>query len=406
MSKSSKIYQLESLRGSSIAEIPIVRQAGRAIWVGDEKSNSKKIDFCSTNYLDFDQRPELIERGIELTKKWGAISNWSRFEVDPKIYSDLESEIAEFLGETDITLAHTITAACFSLIPAIVGKGTVFTDEKLHAVVYEAARLARDHGAEITRFRHQGLEDLEARLKNCTRPGVKLVCVDGVYSISATLAPIRELQELCAKYDAFLWVDDAHGFGVHGKNGRGAVDELSAHYNRTFYVSSFNKAFGTHTAFSTCPKEFKETDLRSRHLQHLFSAPIAPFTVGTVFAALELNKKEGDFQRARLAELSRRFRVGAAKIGFEVETNSSHPVVFLKVGALKTFQAFSEEIFRTGIVAGIRTYPVVPEDSCGLRFALSAGHSETDIDTALNILADALQKIRNQSRPIFVEGVA
>ena len=175
------------------------------------------IDFCQTNYLSFEFDPLLNDRGYAWTKEWGSMPGWARMEADCALYERFETRLAALLGAPRVLTLPTITISNFSLIPGIVQRGLILTDKKLHTVVWEACRLARDHGATVRSFRHQDVADLERLLKEYSHLTPKLIAVDGVYSISTELAPIRELQELCERYDAFLYVDDAHGFGSLGK---------------------------------------------------------------------------------------------------------------------------------------------------------------------------------------------
>jgi 8-amino-7-oxononanoate synthase len=355
-------------------------------------------DFCNTSYLGIDLDERLYRQGLLRTRDWGAVSGWSRLEIDPVIYPSLEASIAELVGAERAMLSHTITITNFSLIPPIVGKGAIFADQKVHMVVWEACRLARDHGAQLHRFRHQDLNDLERLLAANRDVFPKLIAVDGVYSISTELAPVRELQQLAAKYGAWLYVDDAHGFGIlgrepgpenpYGTGGGGIVSHFGGEYGRTFYVSSFNKAFCTQTAFATIPVEYTES-LATRSLQYIFSSPVSPFILGTVEAAMQINREEGEARRARLRQLVTRFVDGLSSLGLRFRNEKLQPVVFVEVGTLEQMKKVVPWITTQGLVAGIRAYPLVPENECGLRFALTALHTEAQVDFALSVLGEA-----------------
>ncbi len=369
---------------------------------GREFSNGKQsfIDYCTTNYLGFDFREELHNRGTEYAKTWGSLTGWSRLEADPVIYSNLEKRISKFLGVKETILSHTITITNFSLIPTIAEKGVIFCDQKVHTVVWEACRLARDHGATLVKFDHQSMQDLEAQLKKYKDVHPKIIAVDGVYSISTEFAPILELQNLCEKYGAWLYVDDAHGFGVlgdrndpsqpFGSQGRGIVSYMGGNYDRTFYVSSFGKAFCTHTAFATVPKLY-QTDLRGRCMQYIFSAPMPPYTIGVVDAALDLNAKEGDKIRRELHSLTRRFVEGMRSLNQNVSNNSFFPVVFWEIGTVEQLISVADKMIKSGVAAGIRAFPIVPANECGLRFGLTHLHTEAQIDQTLEIVSSIVK---------------
>ncbi len=407
MSKTSKnsapqnqIAELADLSG--LGMIPAHSLNGR------EFSDGKKdyIDFCTTNYLGFDFRPELHNKGTAYNKQWGSLTGWSRLEADPVIYSNLEKRISKFLGVKDTILSHTITITNFSLIPSIAEKGFIFCDSKVHTVVWEACRLARDHGAQLTRFKHQDMHDLEELLKKHKDVHPKVIAVDGVYSISTEFAPIRELQRLAEKYDAWLYVDDAHGFGVlgdspsavnlYGSGGKGIIAHAGGNYDRTFYVTSFGKAFCTHTAFATIPNKYT-THLRGRSMQYIFSAPMPPYTIGVVDATLDLNESEGDAARRDLLQVTKRFVDGLKSLNLQFSNNSFFPVVFWNIGTMDTLIEVAQKMIHSGVAAGIRAYPIVPADECGLRFGLTRLHTNAQIDKTLEIISSC-QKIKAVKR--------
>lgn len=389
--------QLIELSQDEIGKVPIQSWAGREF----KTANRSFVDFASTNYLGFDFDPLMHKRGTEYAQKWGSIAGWSRLEVDPEIYRSLESRLCGFLGVENILLSHTITITNFSTIPVVAEKGIIFADSVVHTVVWEACRLARDHGAKLVKFQHQNLQNLEDLLKQNKDVHPKIIAVDGVYSISTEIAPVRELLDLCRRYDAYLYIDDAHGFGVLGEDptqknplglkGNGVVNFASANWDRIFYVSSFGKAFCTYTAFSTIPPEFK-SDLSALSMQNIFSAPPLPYVLGTVEAALDLNEQRGDQARAKILALTKRLVDGLRSLGCNVTNEIYQPVVFLEVGTVDQLRDFARLLWDAGFVAGVRAFPLVPPDECGLRFATSALHDEKHIDSLLN----AVEKIRSQ----------
>ncbi len=385
--------QLKTLDDIGLFNLPITSWQGREFI-----SNGKKyIDYANTNYLGFDFDPHLTNKGVEYAQKWSSIAGWSRMEVDPEIYTNLEERLAKFLNCCSVHLSHTITITGFSIIPNIVQKGVVFADAKVHTVVYEACRLAKDHGAQLVRFKHQDMNDLERLLQEYRDVSPKMIAVDGVYSISTELAPIKELQQLCEKYDAWLYVDDAHGFGIlgeepnivnpYGVKGNGVVNYFNGNFERTFYVSSFGKAFCTYTAFATIPHLYKES-VRASSMQYLFSAPPNPYIIGTVDAVLDLNEQRGEEERKKIREITAYFLNGLQSMNLRCTNELLQPVVYLEIGTLPQLIRVAEHLWEGGVIAGLRAYPVVPETQCGLRFALSSLHTKAHVDRVLNLLAE------------------
>jgi 8-amino-7-oxononanoate synthase len=388
-----KKNQLDLLDESRLFNLPASSWSGRE-FVSNGKTH---VDFANTNYLGFDFDPYVHEKGTRLFQEWGSIAGWSRMEVDPRPYPELEERIARFLGAPEVHLSHTITITNFSTIPVIAQKGVIFADQLVHTVVWEAGRLARDHGAELHKFRHQDLNHLEDLLKANRNKGPKIIAVDGVYSISTEVAPIAAMQDLCERYDAWLYIDDAHGFGLlgrdpseenpYGTGGNGVVNHAARDFRRTFYVSSFGKAFCTYTAFVTIPEEY-EHNLKAYSMQYLFSAPPLPYVIGTVDAMLDLNEQRGDAARATLRARTRQLVQGLRALGYKVSNHLDQPVVFVEIGTLERLMEASRFLWDAGVVAGLRAFPVVPEDKCGLRFALSALHTEAHVAHALTAFAD------------------
>ena len=279
---------------------------------------------------------------------------------------------------------------------AIAGRGVVICDNKVHSVVYESARLARDHGAMLCRFKHQDMSDLRAKLEDNKDAETIVIAVDGVYSVSTEQAPILEMQKLAKEFGAWLYVDDAHGFGIlgrrssssaYGVGGRGIIDHHGGDYARTFYVSSFGKAFCTHSAFVTIPDEYN-ISLRERCMQYIFSAPMPPYVLGLVNAAMDLNESEGDERRATVLELCEQFVSGLRAMNLDISNEAGFPVVFWKVGEQDRTIKIAQALLKGGVLAGLRAFPVVPPAECGFRFGLTALHTKEHIKKTLRVISE------------------
>lgn len=403
-----KFEQLKMLDESGLYKIPVDSVDGRVL-----KSQGRTlIDFVNTNYLGFEYSLTQSTRAAEFQEKWGALCGWSRMEIDSEIYPQLEQRLSQFLGVKESLLAHTITITNFSMIPGISAQGEIFADELVHAVVFEACRLARDHGSQLTRFRHQDLNHLEELLKQSKTKGPKLIAVDGVYSVSGETADIRGLMSLCRKYDAWLYVDDAHGFGVlgnrptaqnsYGTGGTGVVNYHGEKFDRCFYVSSFGKAFSSQTAFITIPDEYKE-NYKSFCTQFLFSAGVSPRTVAEVHDVMDFNDREGETRRKNLRSLVSQFKAGLTTLSFEHWNVEGQPVIYLPVGDIEQFMAAAKFMDDRGFIAGLRAYPLVAKNQCGFRFAITALHNENQIDSILNALSDLKKALKTS---VLLRGAA
>lgn len=395
--------QIAELAEHGLIGLKIEEQRGRTLLC----ENKELVDFATTNYLGFDLHPDINKRGIELAAKWGPIVGWSRLEADAHIYSDLEKSLAKQLGASNVHLSHSVTLTGFSLLPWLFNRPTIICDKKVHSVVFEACRLARDHRATLVQFEHQDLNSLEAQLKSAsiTKTPI-LVAVDGVYSVSAERAPIHELQALCSKYGAWLYIDDAHGFGIFGESptannpygvgGMGIVKHFTGSYSRTFYVSSFNKAFCTLGAFLVIPEEYKE-NIPSFFLSNIYSAPISPYSLGTLETVLQLNTQIGEIARKQIRKNVHTLVTGLRNLGLKVSNEATHPVVFVEIGELPDLIRVATDLKNLGVWAGLRPHPVVPKDQCGMRFAVSAAHSMADIDKVISAFREVLTFVKSRA---------
>lgn len=383
--------QIEDLETAGLLGYEVTSQNGRVC----TKADGAFIDYCSTNYLGFDFHPHMHAVGSAMAKKWGSLSGWSRLELDSSLFIDAEKRIAHNLGCSQVVLSHTITITLLSVMPFLAKKGIIFCDADVHTVVWESARLARDHGCTLVKFKHQDPNHLEELLTQYKDIHPKIIAIDGVYSITTEYASIQAFQTLCKQHDAWLVVDDAHGFGIlgrsptesnpHGSGGYGIMHYGDASFERTFYFSSFGKAFCTHGAFLTIPEAYMDS-VRPNCMQYIFSAPPSPYTIGNVLAAMDLNEQQGEANRAQLRRLVKVFIEGLQEMDLVIYNNNMFPVVFWELGDIAILKRVAQALFANGVIAGLRPYPLVPADKCGLRFAVTALHTESQIHETLEII--------------------
>src|SRR5881409_2865124 len=191
---------------------------GRMIRVGDRWL----ADFASCNYLGFDLEREMIEAIPAYLDKWGTHPSWSRLLGSPVLYSQIEERLAALVGAEDTLVLPTITLIHMSVIPVLAGSGTIYVESRAHKTIYEGCQLAGARGATLKRFQFEDADDLERLLKeDGAMP--RLICVDGVNSMTGNAIDLPQFARLAREYDALLYVDDAHGFGVIGER---SDDEL------------------------------------------------------------------------------------------------------------------------------------------------------------------------------------
>src|SRR2546428_605841 len=211
----AKCSDLAELRASHRMMDAVIDEIdGRRIRIGDHWL----ADFASCNYLGFDLDPEIMDAIPEYVAKWGTHPSWSRLLGSPILYEQIEEELTELLGAEDVLALATITHIHQSVIPVLAGNGTIFLDGRAHKTIYDGCATAAGHGATVKRFRHMDWQHLE-ELINQEHPTPRLICMDGVNSMTGNAPDVREFARIAREHDALLYVDDAHGFGVIGERG-------------------------------------------------------------------------------------------------------------------------------------------------------------------------------------------
>src|ERR671937_294659 len=218
---------------------------GRRIRIGDRWL----ADFASCNYLGFDVEPEIIAAVPEYLARWGTHPSWSRLLGSPVLYEQIEERLTELLGCEDALVLPTITLIHMSVIPVLAGGGTVLLESRAHKTIYEGCQLAAARGATVKRFGFEDVDDLERLLRE-DNPSPRLVCIDGVNSMTGNAADVEGFARVAREYDALLYVDDAHGFGVigerspdepspYGLRGNGVVRHVGESYDHVVLVAGF-----------------------------------------------------------------------------------------------------------------------------------------------------------------------
>src|SRR5262245_29477718 len=206
-------------RSNPMSDAVIDEVDGRMIRIGDQWL----ADFASCNYLGFDLDKQIIGAVPEALARWGTHPSWSRLLGSPVLYEEIEARLTELIGAEDTLVLPTITLIHMSVIPVLAGGGTIFLEKRAHKTIYDGCELAKVRGATVRPFAFEDVDDLERLLRGgSTAP--RLICIDGVNSMTGNAADVRSFAHLAREYDALLYVDDAHGFGVIGER---SPDETS-----------------------------------------------------------------------------------------------------------------------------------------------------------------------------------
>lgn len=353
--------------------------------------NGKRVlNFCSNNYLGLADNPKMKSAAIAAIKKYGigpaAVRTIAGTTV---LHKELEEKLAKFKkAEAVITLQSGFTAN-LAVIPALVGEeDLIFSDELNHASIIDGCRLSK---ATVIRYAHANVADLEEKLKAADKKKKKLVITDGVFSMDGDIAPLDKIYAVTSKYGAILMVDDAHGEGVLGSNGRGIVDHFKLHGKVDVEVGTMSKAFGVVGGMAAGKKETIEW-LTQRARPFLFSSAMTIPDVAACIAATEILSSSGSLVKKLWANADY-IRKGLKKLGFDTG-NSMTPIVPLMLGDSKLAQDFSKELFENGLFAKAIVYPTVAQGKARIRIMNSAGHSKAQLDRALKIFAKVGTKLK------------
>ena len=332
---------------------------------------------CSNNYLGLAEHPDLVSAAIRAAEDFGVSSGASRLVSGTmELHEALELAVADFKRTESALIFNSGYAANTGVIPALVGRGDIiFCDRLNHASIIDGAILS---GAKLMRYPHNDHVVLATIMEKHRGSGRCLIVTDGVFSMDGDLAPLRELAELKSRFGALLMVDDAHGCGVMGREGRGAADVMEAASSIDIHIGTFGKALGSFGAYAALSCELRDL-LMNRARSFIFSTSLPPTVLAVSLAALKLVRSEaGDTLREKLSSNAIFFRQLIRNSGFRTG-DSLTQIVPLFIGEAEQAMRFSETLLQEGIYAqGIRP-PSVPQGSCRLRCTLMAAHSQSDL---------------------------
>jgi 8-amino-7-oxononanoate synthase len=341
------------------------------------------LAFCSNDYLGLASRPELAAALQQGAQQWGVGAGAAHLvsgHFGP--HHQLEQQLAAFVGKPAALLFSTGYMANLGVVQALVGKDdTVFADKLNHASLNDAMLLSR---ADTKRYRHGDMAQL-AQLLEQTQSGRKLVITDAVFSMDGDMAPLRELLALCEQQDAWLYVDDAHGFGVLGEQGRGSLSHFGIASQRIIYMATLGKAAGVSGAFVAAEQVVIDTLVNHAH-SYVYTTATPPVLSVALLQSLQLIA-QGDVLRAHLHRLIAKLRSGLADLPWQLMPSET-AIQPLLIGDNQQSLKLSEGLRERGIwVAAIRP-PTVPQGTARLRITLSAAHTEADVDQLIVALHD------------------
>jgi 8-amino-7-oxononanoate synthase len=366
---------------------------GRRVRIGDRWL----IDFASCNYLGFDLDREIIEAIPAYLDRWGTHPSWSRMIGSPVLYEQLERELIELLGAEDVLILQTLTHIHASVIPVLAGDGTIFIDGRAHKTIWDGCVMARAHGATVRRFHHNDPEDLERQMAD--DPGSpRLICMDGINSMTGNPPDLATFSELARKHEALLYVDDGHGFGVvgeraddelspYGKRGNAVVRHLDQSYDHVILTGGFSKAYSSMLAFIACPSPMKEL-LKIAAPPYLYSGPSPVASLASGLEGLKVNARRGDLLRAGLYAKTRRVLDVLDRLGVVTLNTSGFPIIEVPMADPDDLGKVGAIMYERGIYVTLAFYPGVPREQVGFRLQMTAANTDEEVDELVEVLEE------------------
>ena len=345
-----------------------------------ERDGRRLISFSCNDYLGLSHHPEVRAAAAEAALNYGAGAAASRLVTgDHPLLGDLEKRLAKLKGTEAACVFGSGYLANTGVIPTLVGPGdAVFVDTLAHACIWAGAQLS---GAKIVKFDHNDVADLE-RLLKAERPLVRraLVATDGVFSMDGDIAPLDRLSEVCAKHDAWLLSDDAHGVGVLAE-GRGSA-ALFPGATIPLQMGTLSKALGSYGGY-LCGSQAVVDLLKTRARTLVYATGLPPASAAAALAALDIVETQPALTALPLTKA----RLFTARLGLPEATSPIVPVVLGSADAALSASTALEA--RGFLVVAIRP-PTVPEGTARLRVAFNAAHDDADVIR----LADAIGELR------------
>ncbi|TBU81116.1 8-amino-7-oxononanoate synthase [Pseudomonas daroniae] len=367
--RAADLYRQRPLLGTP--QGPLVEVDGRQL-----------LAFCSNDYLGLANHPQVVEAWRAGAQRWGVGGGASHLVIGHSTpHHELEEALADFTGRPRALLFSTGYMANLGAVTALVGKGdTVLEDRLNHASLLDAGLLS---GARFSRYLHNDSGSLATRLDKAE--GNTLVVCDGVFSMDGDMADLPALCAEAQRKEAWLMVDDAHGFGTLGATGGGVVEHFGLGVDDVqVLVGTLGKAFGTAGAFVAGSDDLIDTLVQFAR-PYIYTTSQPPALACATLKSLELLRSE-HWRREHLATLIRRFREGATSIGLEL-MDSDTPIQPILIGDSGRAVALSQALREHGILVTAIRPPTVPAGSARLRVTLSAAHDLAQVDRLLEALA-------------------
>jgi 8-amino-7-oxononanoate synthase len=288
-----------------------------------------------------------------------------------------------------------------SVIPLLAASGTIFLDARAHKTIYDGCQVARSRGAAVRRFRFEDPDHLD-ELLTAERDPTRLVCMDGVNSMTGNAPDLQAFAAVARKHGALLYVDDAHGFGVigertadetspYGARGNSVVRHTGETYDNLVLVGGFSKAYSSLLAFIACPTEVKQL-LKVAAPPYLYSGPSPVASLATVLAGFDVNERRGEAMRGELWRLTDRVLQALDRLGVHTPNRSGFPIVEIPLRDHHRIAEVGNMLFERGVYVTLAAYPLVPKHEVGFRLQVTAANTDAEIDTAIAAIEELAER--------------
>jgi 8-amino-7-oxononanoate synthase len=331
-------------------------------------------------------------------RRWGSHPSWSRMLGSPRLYSTIEERLAELLGAPDVLALPTISQIHLASIPVLAGPGGhIFLDSRAHRTIYDGCVHARGLGATVHRFRANDPGHLEELLRAAPAGGSRIVCMDGINSMTGNAPDFAAFVRVAREHGALLYVDDAHGFGVigerrsdetspYGARGNAVVRHFGESYDGIVLVGGLSKAYSSLLAFVASTPEIKQL-LKVAAATYLFSGPTATASLASVLAGLDINAERGEEIRADLYRKTGRILDHLRTLNVATANTSGFPLIEIPLQEPEDLDYVGRSLQERGIYVTLAPYPGVPRDQVGFRVQVTAANTDAQIDDVLDVLS-------------------
>ncbi|MHC4995192.1 MAG: glycine C-acetyltransferase [Planctomycetota bacterium] len=354
------------------------------------KDSPEVLNLCANNYLGLSAHPEIIAAAKDAIDNWGYGLSSVRFICGTQTpHTQLEARLSNFLQTEDTILYSSCFDANGGLFETLLSaEDAVISDALNHASIIDGIRLCK---AQRFRYANNDMTDLEAKLTEAAEARFRLIATDGVFSMDGSIAKLDTICDLADKHDAIVMVDDSHAVGFMGDHGRGTHEHCGVIDRVDILTGTLGKALGGASGGYISGKQEVIDLLRQRSRPYLFSNSVAPPVVGASLKALDLVESDTSL-REKLWSNTALFRKGMVERGFDI-IPGQHPITPIMIGDAALAARFADALLELGVYVIGFSYPVVPKGLARIRVQVSAGHSEDDLNFAMEAFSKAKGRV-------------